>query len=72
MVGYIIKNKADVTTEMWDACLGNPDNAFYSKDGEKVILKFESESVPSVFAGETVLSRSEMFTETGNGEWYDE
>ena len=69
MVGYIIKNTSDITAEMWAACLCSEQTARKSLDGTKVLLKFEAETTPSVFTGETILTKQEARQETQGTEW---
>tara|TARA_Y100000593_G_scaffold86609_1_gene165684 strand:- start:23791 stop:24015 length:225 start_codon:yes stop_codon:yes gene_type:complete len=68
MTGYILKEEATITQEMWDACLCSSSTATRSQDG-KVLLKFESSNVPNVFAGEVVMTAAEACVVIQGPEW---
>ena len=69
MVGYIIKQKNQVTADMWSACLCDEETARQSLDGIQVLLKFEAQDTPAVFAGETILTKQEARQAMQGQEW---
>ena len=69
MIGYVIKQKNEVTGEMWAACLCSEETARQSLDGIQVLLKFEAQDVPAVFAGETILTKQETRQAMQGQEW---
>ena len=72
MVGYLIKNTSDVTSEMWGVCLCNEQTARKSLDETKTLLKFEAENIPPIFEGETILTRNETRQATQSEEWVND
>lgn len=69
MLRYIVKNTADVTSELYAASVFTEENACKSNDGTKVILKFVGD-VGNLLDGETVYKTSQDLFETeGYTEW---
>jgi len=69
MVGYIIKNTADVTGAMWAECLCSEATARKSNDKTLVLLKFEAQNTPVVFQGNDILTVNQAQVELEKPQW---
>ena len=70
MIGYIIKDKDNISDELWSASLcKKEEGGRVSIDGTKVILKFEFTAIPSVLQSETIYDQTDIGLEMKEGEW---